>query len=97
MSSGKLRFFNKTCWATIGRVGNLDYNSIVRKKAGSIRWLGFRPFVRGVVMNPVDHPHGGGEGRTGTKGKSPRTPWGKLTRGLRTRKLNKYTNLSVIK
>lgn len=62
-----------------------------------MRWLGFRPSVRGVAKNPVDHPHGGGEGRTGTKGKSPRTPWGKITRGIKTRKLNKYTNTRNMK
>lgn len=81
----------------MGRVGNLDFNSMIRKKAGCVRWLGFRPAVRGVAMNPVDHSHGGGEGRTGTKGKSPRTPWGKQTRGIKTRKLNKYTDLNSIK
>ena len=73
------------CWATIGELGNADYKNICWGKAGRTRHLGFRPSVRGMAMNPVDHPHGGGEGRS-KSGSHPQTPWGKGCKGTRTRK-----------
>ena len=85
LPSGETRKILAECRATIGQIGNLDHESISLGKAGRSRWLGRRPRVRGVAMNPVDHPHGGGEGKAGTGG-TPRTPWGKPTRGFRTRK-----------
>jgi large subunit ribosomal protein L2 len=85
LPSGEVRMVHKNCYATIGEVGNAEHENIVSGKAGRTRWLGFRPTVRGVVMNPVDHPHGGGEGRT-SGGRHPVTPWGKPTKGYKTRK-----------
>jgi large subunit ribosomal protein L2 len=84
LPSKEVRFVNKKCYATIGQVGNVDCLNITIGKAGRSRWLGKRPKVRGLARNPVDHPHGGGEGRTGI-GRSPRTPWGKLALGVKTR------------
>jgi large subunit ribosomal protein L2 len=84
LPSGQSRKVLADCRATIGQVGNLDRKNIVSGKAGRTRWLGRRPTVRGVAMNPIDHPHGGGEGKTG-EGRMPQTPWGKSTRGHRTR------------
>ncbi len=80
LPSGEMRLVRKECFATIGQVGNTDHENIVIGKAGRSRWLGKRPSVRGVAMNPIDHPHGGGEGRA-TGGGHPVTPWGKPTRG----------------
>ncbi len=91
LPSGELRNVLQTCRATIGTVGNAQHENVSIGKAGRSRWLGIRPRVRGVAMNPVDHPHGGGEGRS--KGNHPSTPWGKPTKGYRTRgrrKSNKY-------
>jgi large subunit ribosomal protein L2 len=85
MPSGEVRVFMSDCYCTIGQVGNLDHENIVIGKAGRNRWLGRRPITRGVAMNPVDHPMGGGEGRT-SGGRHPTTPWGKKTKGLKTRK-----------
>jgi len=85
LPSGERRLVSTKCYATIGQVGNLDHENIVLGKAGRSRWLGRRPKVRGVAMNPVDHPHGGGEGRT-SGGGHPRTPWGFPTKGYKTRK-----------
>jgi large subunit ribosomal protein L2 len=85
MPSGEIRLVLQDCRATVGQVGNLDHENITIGKAGRSRWLGFRPTVRGVVMNPVDHPHGGGEGRSPI-GRNPVTPWGKPALGARTRK-----------
>ena len=85
LSSGELRMVPVRCMATIGAVSNPDNQNIKLGKAGRTRWLGKRPSVRGVAMNPVDHPHGGGEGRT-SGGRHPVTPWGKPTKGHRTRK-----------
>jgi large subunit ribosomal protein L2 len=82
--SGEIRIVPQACWATIGQVGNLDHENIVYGKAGRMRWLGFRPHNRGVSMNPVDHPLGGGEGKT-SGGRHPVTPWGKKTKGKKTR------------
>ena len=96
MPSGEIRYVSLDCFATIGEVSNPDHKNIVYGKAGRKRWLGIRPTVRGVAMNPVDHPHGGGEGKTGTGG-TPVTPWGKPTKGYRTRKRNKITNKFIVK
>ncbi len=93
--SGEIRHINKNSKATIGEVSNSDQKNIKLGKAGRKRYLGFRPKVRGVVMNPVDHPHGGGEGRT-SGGRNPVTPWGVSTKGKKTRK-NKKTNTFIIK
>ena len=93
--SGEIRHINKNCKATIGEVSNSDQKNIKLGKAGRKRYLGFRPKVRGVVMNPVDHPHGGGEGRT-SGGRDPVTPWGVSTKGKKTRN-NKKTNVFILK
>ncbi|MFZ5641745.1 MAG: 50S ribosomal protein L2 [Bacillota bacterium] len=85
MPSGEVRMIHVNCRATIGQVGNLEHENITIGKAGRSRWMGKRPTVRGVVMNPVDHPHGGGEGRSPV-GRNPVTPWGKPALGARTRK-----------
>jgi large subunit ribosomal protein L2 len=90
LSSGELRIVRGECMATIGAVSNPDQQNISLGKAGRTRWLGFRPHVRGVAMNPIDHPHGGGEGRT-SGGRHPVTPWGKPTKGKKTRS-NKKTD-----
>jgi large subunit ribosomal protein L2 len=84
LPSGEIRKVDTTCMATIGRVGNVDHGNVSLGKAGRKRWLGRRPHNRGVTMNPVDHPHGGGEGRT-SGGRNPVTPWGQPTRGFKTR------------
>ena len=90
MPSGEIRIIHLECRASVGTVGNQDVSNIKIGKAGKMRWLGRRPKVRGVVMNPVDHPHGGGEGKT-SGGRHPVTPWGKPTKGFRTRN-NKRTD-----
>tara|TARA_Y100001954_G_scaffold90006_1_gene98568 strand:- start:7605 stop:8429 length:825 start_codon:yes stop_codon:yes gene_type:complete len=95
MPSGELRKVKILCRATIGQVGNIDHEKVVLGKAGKSRLLGRRPKVRGVVMNPVDHPHGGGEGRT-SGGRHPVTPWGMPTKGYKTRK-NKRTSKFIVK
>ncbi len=97
LASGEVRRILKTCRATIGVVGNGDHELIKIGKAGRSRWLGKRPAVRGVVMNPVDHPHGGGEGRAPIGRKSPVSPWGKPTLGYKTRKKNKESNKYIIR
>ena len=84
MPSGEVRLISIDCMATVGQVGNLDHENVSVGKAGRVRWLGFRPTVRGTVMNPVDHPMGGGEGKG--KGNHPMTPWGKPTKGYKTRR-----------
>lgn len=94
MRSGEIRRVLIECRATIGEVGNAENNLRQIGKAGAMRWRGIRPTVRGVAMNPIDHPHGGGEGRTGTK-RDPVSPWGKLTKGYRTRK-NKRTDSMIV-
>ena len=93
--SGEIRLVNKNCLATIGIVSNADNKNTKLGKAGRKRYLGFRPKVRGVVMNPVDHPHGGGEGRT-SGGRHPVTPWGQPTKGKKTR-TNKKTSVFILK
>src|SRR2546428_10002259 len=84
MPSGEIRKINMECFATIGQVGNLDHENVSIGKAGRTRWLGIRPTVRGVAMNPIDHPHGGGEGKT-SGGRHPVSPWGLPTKGYKTR------------
>ena len=95
MPSGEVRQIHIECQATIGQVGNLDHSNMSLGKAGRTRWLGRRPTVRGVAMNPVDHPHGGGEGKT-SGGRHPVTPWGQPTRGYKTRN-NKRTDRFIVK
>ncbi len=95
MPSGEVRLIHVDCYATIGQVGNLDYENVSLGKAGRKRWLGINPHVRGVVMNPVDHPLGGGEGKS-SGGRHPVTPWGVPTRGYKTRR-NKATDKFIIK
>jgi large subunit ribosomal protein L2 len=95
LSSGEVRMVRSDCLATIGAVSNPDQQNINYGKAGRMRWLGFRPVTRGVAMNPIDHPHGGGEGRT-SGGRHPVTPWGKPTKGKKTRK-NKATDKMIIR
>jgi large subunit ribosomal protein L2 len=94
LSSGEVRLVRGECMATIGAVSNPDEQNIVIGKAGRNRWLGKRPSVRGVAMNPIDHPHGGGEGRT-SGGRHPATPWGKGTKGTKTRQ-NKATDRYIL-
>lgn len=95
LTSGEQRYVLSSCMATVGAVSNPDNQNITLAKAGRKRWMGKRPSVRGVVMNPVDHPHGGGEGRT-SGGRHPVTPWGKPTKGKRTRS-NKSTDKMIIR
>jgi len=94
LRSGELRLVRSDCMATIGAVSNPDHQNAVVGKAGRSRWLGIRPCVRGVAMNPVDHPHGGGEGRT-SGGRHPVTPWGKGTKGNKTRSRKKKNKLII--
>jgi large subunit ribosomal protein L2 len=95
LSSGELRVVRAECMATIGAVSNPDQQNVKIGKAGRTRWLGWRPTVRGVAMNPIDHPHGGGEGKT-SGGRHPVTPWGKPTKGKRTRN-NKRTDRQIMR
>jgi len=95
LSSGELRLIPTECMATIGAVSNADHGNVKLGKAGRKRWLGVRPSVRGVVMNPIDHPHGGGEGRT-SGGRHPVSPWGQGAKGTKTRK-NKRTNRLIVR
>ncbi|MFP7495355.1 50S ribosomal protein L2 [Terribacillus saccharophilus] len=97
LTSGEVRLVLGTCRATIGQVGNLEHELIVVGKAGRSRWLGKRPTVRGSVMNPNDHPHGGGEGRAPIGRKSPMSPWGKPTLGYKTRKRNKQSDKFIVR
>jgi len=94
LPSGELRMVFKKCYATIGNVGNEDHMNTIDGKAGRKRWKGIRPTVRGMAMNPVDHPHGGGEGRS--KGGHPVTPWGQPTKGYKTRKKHKPSSRFII-
>nr|YP_009113528.1 ribosomal protein L2 [Bowenia serrulata]AFR13704.1 ribosomal protein L2 [Bowenia serrulata]BAL03679.1 ribosomal protein L2 [Bowenia serrulata] len=97
LPSGEVRLIPENCSATIGQVGNVNVNNRAFGKAGSKRWLGKRPRVRGVVMNPVDHPHGGGEGRTPIGRKKPVTPWGYTALGRKSRKNNRYSDASILR
>lgn len=97
MPSGEIRLFSIKCAATIGQVSNVDFRNIRWGKAGRRRWLGWRPTVRGKVMNPVDHPHGGGEGRNSIGLKHPKTPQGKPALGVKTRSKKKKSNKMIVK
>jgi len=94
LPSGEMRMIFKKCYATIGTVGNEDHMNVQLGKAGRKRWLGIRPSVRGMAMNPVDHPHGGGEGRS--KGIHPVTPWGQPTKGFKTRRKHKPSSRFIV-
>ena len=96
MPSSELRRVSLACRATVGEVGNSDHSNIDGGKAGRTRWRGVRPTVRGTAMNPVDHPHGGGEGKT-TAGRHPVTPWGVPTLGYRTRSDHKRSDAFIIR
>ena len=96
LPSGEMRMVSAECFATIGTVGNKSHENIRIGKAGRSRWLGKRPKVRGVAMNPVDHPHGGGEGKT-SGGRHPVSPWGTPAKGYKTRKKNKASNRYIVK
>jgi len=97
LPSGEIRLINLDCRATIGQVSNIEHGALTIGKAGRQRWLGIKPTVRGLAMNPVDHPHGGGEGKSGQGNPHPVTPWGKPTKGFRTRHKKKYSNKLIIK
>jgi len=97
LSSKEIRLFKKECLATIGRISNSDFYNVVLGKAGRKRWLGVRPTVRGAVMNPVDHPHGGGEGRCPIGKPRPLTPWGKPALGVKTRKRKNKSDIFIIR
>ncbi len=95
LPSGEIRMVRKECFATVGQVSNIDHENVTIGKAGRSRWLGKRPKVRGVAMNPVDHPLGGGEGRT-SGGRHPVTPWGKPTKGYKTRSKRKSSDKYIV-
>ena len=95
LKSGEVRLIHKNCRATIGTVGNADHENIAIGKAGRTRWMGVRPRVRAVAMNPVDHPMGGGEGRS-SGGRHPCSPWGQIAKGLKTRKVKKLSNKFIL-
>jgi large subunit ribosomal protein L2 len=97
MPSNEVRMVHSRCYATIGEVGNAEHKNLVLGKAGRKRWLLMRPTVRGVVMNPCDHPHGGGEGRSPIGRPKPVTPWGRPALGLKTRRNNKYSDFCIIR
>ncbi len=97
MPSGEIRMVREDCFATIGQISNFEHNTVTIGKAGRKRHMGRRPHVRGSAMNPVDHPHGGGEGRQPIGLKHPKTPWGKPTLGKKTRKKNKSSNKYILK
>jgi large subunit ribosomal protein L2 len=97
LPSGEVRLISLDCMATIGSVSNPEHISLTYGKAGRIRWLGKRPIVRGLAMNPVDHPHGGGEGKSGQGNPHPVSPWGMPTKGYKTRKKKKYSNKFILK
>ena len=97
LSSKEIRLFRKECFATIGKVSNSNFYNVSLGKAGRKRWLGIRPTVRGSVMNPVDHPHGGGEGRCPIGKPRPLTPWGKPALGMKTRKKRNRSNIFIIR
>ena len=95
LKSGEVRLIHRNCRATIGTVGNADHENISIGKAGRVRWMGIRPRVRAVAMNPVDHPMGGGEGRS-SGGRHPCSPWGQIAKGLKTRKVKKLSNKFIL-
>jgi large subunit ribosomal protein L2 len=97
LASGEVRKLLKNCRATVGTVGNEDWNLINKGKAGKTRWLGIRPTVRGSAMNPNDHPHGGGEGKCPVGRDAPRSPWGKRTQGVKTRRVKKNSPRLIVR
>lgn len=97
LPSGEIRQFQRKCMATVGQVGNVEHGNIKLGKAGRKRWRGWRPTVRGSVMSPRDHPHGGGEGRTGIGMPSPKTPWGQRTMGKKTRSRSKQSDKYIVR
>merc|ERR1712178_287093 len=97
LPSKEIRLIRKECLATIGVIGNSDFSNMKIGKAGRTRWLGIRPTVRGIVMNPCDHPHGGGEGRSPIGRKKPVTPWGKAALGVKTRKKKKPSDIYIVR
>ncbi len=96
LPSGETRMFDRRALATIGSTSNADYRNVRLGSGGRMRHLGWRPTVRGKVMNPVDHPHGGGEGKHPIGLKAPKTPWGKKALGVKTRKHHKYSNYLIL-
>ena len=97
LPSGEVRLVLQTCWATVGQVGNVDAINLTKGKAGRSRWLGRRPHVRGSVMNPNDHPHGGGEGKAPIGRSRPVSPWGRPALGGRTRKKNSISAKLIVR
>ncbi|MCM8770960.1 MAG: 50S ribosomal protein L2 [Candidatus Omnitrophica bacterium] len=97
LPSGEVRLVNLACRATIGQLSNVDRSAISLGKAGRSAWLGHKPHVRGLAMNPIDHPHGGGEGKSGQGNPHPVSPWGKPTKGFKTRKPFKYSDKFIVK
>jgi large subunit ribosomal protein L2 len=97
LPSGEIRLVPQNCWATVGQVGNVEARSKKIGKAGRKRWIGWRPRVRGSVINPVDHPHGGGEGRCPIGRQGPITPWGKPRLGAKTRRKKKYSDFFILR
>lgn len=97
LPSGEIRLISLDCHATVGQLGNIEHEAVTIGKAGRSRWLGIRPTVRGLAMNPVDHPHGGGEGKSGQGNPHPVSPWGKPTKGFETRKKHKYSDKFILK
>jgi len=97
MPSGEVRLIKPECRATIGQIGNIEHEEQTMGKAGRMRWKGIRPTTRGVAMNPIDHPHGGGEGKAGQGNPHPVSKWGKPTKGYKTRKKGKYSDRYIVK
>lgn len=97
LPSGEVRLIRLDCMATIGQVGNVEHETETHGKAGRKRWLGIRPTVRGSAMNPIDHPHGGGEGKAGQGNPHPVSPWGQKSKGLKTRKHKKHSSQYIVK
>ncbi len=97
LPSDEVRLISLDCMATIGQVGNVEHETVVHGKAGRKRWLGIRPTVRGSAMNPIDHPHGGGEGKAGQGNPHPVSPWGQKCKGLKTRKGKRYSDKYIVK
>lgn len=97
MPSGEVRLIKPECRATIGQIGNIEHEERTLGKAGRMRWLGIRPTTRGLAMNPIDHPHGGGEGKSGQGNPHPVSKWGKPTKGFKTRKKGKYSDKYIVK
>jgi len=96
LPSGEVRMVHEDCYATVGQVGHVEHETFVIGKAGRMRWRGRRPIVRGVAMNPVDHPHGGGEGKSGQGNPHPVSPWGMPTKGFKTRRKGKPSNRYIL-